>query len=412
MRKIYACCDIGSHSTKLVVAEEHGEKFVILSRFIIKSKGIKRGIITDEDAALLSVKKAITSVENDLGVPIKELLLVLPSDTAEFGMVTGEISLGEEEIGEEEITRVLQAAVSKQDDERILVSINPIFYQVDDSENLKDVLGMTGEKMRVRAVTATITKVAARPFFHLFKRLGIELVDVDFSLVGDFFQGEGKNLRKDAAAVINIGYDKTEIGIFNKGILIKADRLDVGSKWIDKDISFAYNLEKKKCRYLKETFAVSNTRYADVNEIVHIQDRSGNILSINQLKLSEIVESRIHEILTLSKKQINLLTNREIRYIIVTGGISEIAGFEYTLENVFGRSAVLLNTSLLGVRSNSYSSCFGFIQCFSKRSELQNRETTMIPEELLEGTLKKRSKTTNEVGISGIINYFTGNKED
>ena len=57
-------------------------------------------------------------------------------------------------------------------------------------------------------------------------------------------------------------------------------------------------------------------------------------ISINQLEISEIVEARLREILKLSKKQINLLTNKEIRYIIVTGGITEIAGFQYLVENV------------------------------------------------------------------------------
>jgi len=413
MRKIFACMDIGSHSTKLLIMEELKDKFIVLSRFIVKSKGIKKGIIVDEEEALLTVKKIIGMAQDDLHVPIQSLLLVIPSDNVEFSMTEGNIDISGSTITKTEITKVLQVAMKdKQDEQRVLVSVNPVFYSVDDQDNLKDVRGLVGNKLSVKAVVSSIPRSVAYPFFSLFKKLGIELIDVELSLVGDYFAAGSSFLDKEVVAVVNIGYDKCDVGIFNKGILIRSEKLDVGSRLIDKDIAFNYNLERKKCRYLKETFAVCNTRYADVGEVVHIKDKEEKEIIINQLKLSELVEMRVLEILKLAKKQITLLTNREIRYIIVSGGISEIAGFEYTLENVYGRSGILLNTSLMGVRSNSYSSCFGFIQCFARKMELQNKEYTMISGEALDNIAKNKNKTASESGLSGILSYFTGNKED
>lgn len=413
MRKIFSCIDIGSHSIKLLIMEKLKDKFVVLSRFIVKSKGIKKGIIVDEEEALFSIKKIISMAEVDLGVPIQSLLLLIPSDGVEFSMTEGSIDIKGNTIAKPEITKVLQAAIKdKVDENHVLVSVTPVFYSVDDDESLKDVRGLVGNILGVKAVVSTVQRNVALPFFSLFKKLGIEIVDVELSLVGDYFASGADYLDKEVVATINIGYDKTDVGIFNKGILIKCAQLDVGSRLIDKDISFNYNLEKKKCRYLKETFAVSNTRYSDVGEVVHIKDKADNSIVINQLKLSELVEARIHEILKLAKKQITLLTNREIRYIIITGGISEIAGFEYTLENVYGRSAILLNTSLMGVRSNSYSSCFGYIKCFSERLELRDKEYTMISKDALDSVAKSKNKTASESGLSEILSYFTGNKED
>ena len=61
------------------------------------------------------------------------------------------------------------------------------------------------------------------------------------------------------------------------------------------------------------------------------------------------------EILKLAKNEIKNLTNREIRYIIVTGGLSELAGFQYLVENVFGIKAKVCNISVIGLRNNKYS---------------------------------------------------------
>lgn len=413
MRKIFSCIDIGSHSTKLLIMEKLKDKFVVLSRFIVKSKGIKKGVIVNEEEALLTVKKIIAMAQEDLRVPIQSLLLLIPSDNVEFSMTEGNIEIQGNTITKTEITKVLQVAIKDKIDEgRVLVSVTPVFYSVDDNENLKDVRGLVGNKLGVKAVISTVPRSVALPFFSLFKKLGIEIIDVELSLVGDYFASGASYLDKEVVAVVNIGYDKMDVGIFNKGILIKCTRVDVGSKLIDKDIAFNYNLERKKCRYLKETFAVCNTRYADVGEVVHIKDKDGKEVVINQLKLSELTEARTHEILKLAKKQITLLTNREIRYIIVTGGISEIAGFEYTLENVYGRSGILLNTSNMGVRSNSYSSCFGFIKCFQERLERKDKEYTMISKDALDSVAKSKNKTASESGLGGILGYFTGNKED
>ncbi len=412
MRKIYACMDIGSHSIKIVVTEKCDEKFVVLSRFIVKSKGVAGGKIVNEEEALFSVKKAIDMVQKDLGITLTSVLCVLPSESADFRMVRGETAI-HGPIGQQEITKVLQDAVSFEiEEDRVLVSIHPVFYSVDDRENLKDVRGMSGTTLGVKAVIATLEKSYARSFSSLLKRLGIELVDVELSLVGDYYAIKNPELDRSVVGLINIGYDKTEIGIFNKGILIKSESIDIGSRMVDKDIAFHYHLERKKCRYLKETFAVSNTRYADVNEKISIQNREGVTITINQLQISEIVEARIYEILKLAKKQISILTNREIRYIIVTGGISEIAGFEYTLENVFGRQAFVLSENDMGVRSNSYSSCFGFTKCFSERLELRDKAYSMIRDTDIEGMGKRGKKTASEGGLGGLINYFTGNKED
>ena len=67
-------------------------------------------------------------------------------------------------------------------------------------------------------------------------------------------------------------------------------------------------------------------------------------IKINQYELSDLVHSRVREILELSKKEINLLTKDEISYIIVTGGTTEIEGFNSVLKEVFGKN---IKTSLI-----------------------------------------------------------------
>ena len=77
-------------------------------------------------------------------------------------------------------------------------------------------------------------------------------------------------------------------------------------------------------------------------------------ITINQMQLSEVIESRIKEILKLAKNEINRLTKRENKgYIIVVGGISELAGFNYVVEETLGRNASCFNMTVIGARHNN-----------------------------------------------------------
>ena len=116
---------------------------------------------------------------------------------------------------------------------------------------------------------------------------------------------------KSLGAVINIGSDKIDVSIFNKGIIIKEENIDLGSKNIDKDISYIYGVDLTTSRTLKENFAVCSRRYADVNDVLEIETKSGDKIIINQYEISEVVESRVVELLKLAKKQINNLTKEK-----------------------------------------------------------------------------------------------------
>ena len=76
---------------------------------------------------------------------------------------------------------------------------------------------------------------------------------------------------------------------------------------IDKDLSYVYNLKRSQARTLKENFAVSNTRYSDVNDTIELTNKNGDDITLNQLEVSEVVEARLVDLLRLAKKQINIL---------------------------------------------------------------------------------------------------------
>ena len=147
---------------------------------------------------------------------------------------------------------------------------------------------------------------------------------------------------------------------------------------------------------------------AEATEKTILTDRLGEEVVINQKDLSEIIESRLVEILELSKKQINLLTKKNIDYILITGGTSEIGDFNILLDKVFTKQHILGKIENVGVRNNKYSTAYGIIKYYNGRLKLKNKEYSVFNAdelEILSGVHKKVNINENSI-LGKLFGYF------
>lgn len=414
MKKIYTGIDIGSYSIKIIVSEVVNGKFHVLASSNTRCKGIKNGLIVDIESATAYLKVAKEKVEQMLGIEIDQAIVSVPSNDREFNVVEGsiEVETEDKEITSNEIGNVFQDAIlGSVSDSRELIAITPIFFTVDNNAPVKDPKGLTGNNLSVKAVITTIPKTNFKPTMALLKNCGIEVVDVTLGSIGDYYEAKTPDTDKVISAVINIGYSKTEVSIFNKGIMIKNEVLDGGSRLVDQDLMYMYKIRRSQASAIKENFAVSNTRYSNINDKIEIINKLDETIILNQLEVSEIIEARVTDLLKEAKKTINILTNREISYIIITGGISELAGFEYVVENIFDRRTSTLNIRTIGIRNNMYSSAFGIIKYFHNKLDLRGLSYSMVDEEESESLISTKEKLANNFNdsiISKVFSYFSG----
>lgn len=330
MNDYYTSVELGTDTIKILVCQKVDNDFHVIAQVCEKSQGIKKGIIVDTKQAITSVKKALKKINEMLQVKITKAIVCIPSIDCRMDIVVGSCDVIDyQEITGEDISNVLKDALIGHvyDDEELITAI-PISFKVDEKDNIKDPKGMAGKSIETRVLMTTSPKDLVYKILEVLKLSGIDALDVCYSTTGDYFAIKNDNIDTQVGAIINIGEDKTVISVFNKGIMIKNKVISVGSRNIDNDISYIYKTTKEDSRMLKENFVVSSARYADVNEIYNVKLNTGEIKEINQLELSKVVEARLVEILNLIKNELKNLTKREIRYIIVTGGVSELAGFQ------------------------------------------------------------------------------------
>lgn len=414
MDSIYTGIDLGSNSIKVVVCEKKNNKFNVLAATSTKAKGIKEGAIIDTKKATASVKDAMKTIEEMLGFKIKKVIVAIPPTNCNIDIAHGSCDISDyNEITGNDISNAIMDALKEKEfkDEELVTSI-PINFTVDGKEAIKDPKKMHGSKMETKVVFSTTEKEPLYRILEVLKLSGLEAVDIAYTSTGNYYTVKNKKLDELVGAIIDIGETKTNIAIYNKGIQIKNSNIPIGSKNVDKDISYIFKIDLKESKKLKENFAIAVSKNADNTDIVEVTTTENEKKELTQVEVSKVVEARLREILKLAKNEIKNLTNREIRYIIITGGLSEIASFQSIVDDVFGFVAKVCNIATVGVRHNEYSSSLGVIKYFVDKLSLRGKVYNMVEEDEIKDLIEHQESAPTEINeniMSKLAQHFFDN---
>jgi cell division protein FtsA len=377
---IYASIDIGSYITKIVVVRYLKEEnsYDVLASCKVQTVGVKKGIITDKAMAERTIKTGLEQIEKQIGFKLDKAIINIPCYDLEVTIHNGLIYTDDGIIDGKDISKCFKDTIKDNiREDREVITVFPIDFTIDDENKVRNPIGMNGYKLECRLLISTVPKELVYSYLDLFEECKVEVIDLCVGPVADYYQAYQDDFKTKVGAVVNIGYSKIEVSVFNKGLLVKANTLPIGSRMIDKDINYIYGFDKITCRNLKEGLAFATSSYASNTESIEYESLEGEKKKITQLELSQIVEARLEELLKNVKKSLKNLTNREISYIIITGGISDIPGFNYLIENIFGDITRMINMNTMGVRSNIYSSCYGSIKYYCDKLAIRGINETM-----------------------------------
>ena len=413
MKKIYTSIDIGSDTVKFLVAEEINGKIYVLSSSSIKSKGIRKGLIVDANLAVNTIKDGIKKINDDLGFDIKRVLVNVPDYNVKFMYITGNVSVNGI-VDTEHINKVIKDAVyGKIDKDYELVTVIPLDFVLDDKEGNEYPAGLQCKEMQLKGIMITVPKKNIYSVISVIEGAGLEVVDITLSGFSDYAQVGNKNLDKKVGAIINLGHETTNVSIINGGKMMNTETIQLGGINIENDIAYVFGTNIIDARKIKEKFATCHKRFTNLNEVYELENSIGEMVKLNQLEVTEVVMSRMVEILNYAKKQILLLTKKNVDYIVLTGGLTEIKSFKNLVYEILGKDVIIYVMDEIGIRDNKYTTAMGMIKYFSQKMAVRGKEYSMISlddERLLLTPDNKKKK--EKVVVAKMFKGFIRNKEE
>ncbi len=408
MKHIYTSLDIGSDSIKVVVCELCKNKLNLLGASSVKSSGIKRGVISDPRAAIMSIKKAISEVEAMLGISINKVLVNVPSYFAEYKTFKEEYKHDGTIVDGEVMKKITQQIISNNTTRGYeIAAIQTTDYLIDDS-SYREIRGINAKSIVARGVVTLIPKENLYSVVALLENNGINVIDCCISPIADYYAYKTKQYDGKNGVLVDIGAETTTISIVTKGIIAKSSIIQLGGKSLDNDIAYIYKIDNKLAVELKEKFALAHSIGAKSDEVRTVKNIINDEVEINQYKVSEICMARLEEIMNSIKNEISSLTNIENNYIIITGGTSNMRGLGKLVGETLGTKANIESIKLLGVRNNKFATSIGTIIYFISKLKSKGQEYTMISDgEVADIIASARGKNIKDESVlDKVFNYF------
>ncbi len=319
--------DIGTTKICVLVGRknEHG-KIEIVGIGKSDSHGVMRGVVSNIDKTVDSIKKAVKEAEDSSGVEIRNVYVGIAGQHIRSMQHRGQLlrNNAETEITVDEIKKLIQdmrrLAVPAGD--RIIDSL-PQEFIVDNELGIKDPVGMCGAKVEADFHIITGQVSAIQNIRKCIEKAGLNLVEMFLEPHASSCAVLSEDEKEAGVALVDIGGGTSDIAIFQDGIIRHTCVIPFGGNIITEDIKDGCQVMRAHAELLKVRFGSALEQETQDNQVVSIPGLRGREpREISVRNLSRIIQARMEEMIEMIDAEIfsSGFKHKLIAGIVLTGG--------------------------------------------------------------------------------------------
>ena len=335
--------DIGSTKICAIIAQQNGDRLKIAGSGISKSKGIKKGIITNIELASNSIKEALNEAKKVAGTNIDKVVVSISGAYTKSVESYGVVNIPDKEIGIKEINRVMMMADHNanipSDYERIHVL--PYNFKVDNQEYIDDPLGMTGNRLEVHVHIITAQKTSLNNLKKSVELAGIQIDNIVLNGYASSIAVLNDDEKELGVCTIDMGGATCNLCINTSNSIRYNDFLAVGSNNITNDLSMALHTPLSAAEEVKIKYGSLKKVSNELIELPVIGDEN-NTNEISLEIVSNVIYARVEETLMILAKSIDESEFKDQigAGIVLTGGFTKLEGLRELAIAIFDNMPV------------------------------------------------------------------------
>ncbi|HDN94546.1 MAG TPA: cell division protein FtsA [Nitrospirae bacterium] len=332
--------DIGTTKICAVVGEVSGQgsTFNVIGVGTVPSRGIKKGVVTNIEKTVKSIRKAVSEAERMAGVDIRAAQIGITGAHIRCLSSNGVIAVQEKEIGRRDVDSVIEAAkaVAIPFDREILHVI-PLGFSVNGENGITDPCGMEGIRLETNVQIITAAATSVHNLTSSCRKAGLELLDVVFQPLASANAVLTQDEKDLGVVLIDIGGGTTDIALFRNGTLCHSSVLPIGGNNFTNDIAIGLRLPTQEAENIKKKFGCSMISLVKEEEEIEVScsDTSVN-KKIPRRYLVEILQPRAEELFTLIREDLmNSGFHENMNSgVVLTGGAVLMQGMDVMAESI------------------------------------------------------------------------------
>ncbi|MBE2898025.1 cell division protein FtsA [Pasteurellaceae bacterium TAE3-ERU1] len=383
--KIKVGLEVGTSKVVAVVGEVLPDGVVnVLGVGSSPSKGIDRGSITDLDAVVNSIQRAIEGAESIADCQIVSVSLAITGDHICSLNESGWVPIGNGEVTQDEIDDAMTIAQSVKIGEGLsILHVIEQEFSVDNQPNIKNPLGLQGVRLQAQAHLIAANQNLLNNLKKAVERANLKVDEVVFSGLASSYSVLTEDEKELGVCLIDIGGGTIDIIGYTNGALRFSKVIPYAGNRVTDDIAYVFSTSRIEAEKIKVAFGSAINLGKDEElrgesekkiEVPSIGNRPPRVLKRGML--SEVISDRYSELLGLVNNELAKLKQEldakhiksdMIAGVVLTGGGAQIHDILACAENVFGpqvRVGTPLNLTGLTdyVNKPQYATVLGLLQ--------------------------------------------------
>ncbi len=333
--------DIGSTKTCALIGEMDGDAVKFVSLGAAESRGLRKGLIVNLDAAVSSIRRALEEAESIAGVPVESALVGVAGGHVRGLNSRGGITLGPRprDVQREDVKRAVEAArsVSLPEDREVL-HVLPQEFLLDAQGSIRDPMGMVGQRLEVNVHIVTASSAATQNLITAVNRAGVVVADTVLETLAAAEAGLTPDERELGCCLLDIGGGTTELLVYGGGVVRHTAAIPVGGDHFTNDLAVGLRTPIPEAEKIKREHACAFRELLREDlaiEIASVGDRPPRTVFARML--GEIVEPRAQELLALVRDELQRagLDALISAGLVFSGGGSRLHGLVELAERMF-----------------------------------------------------------------------------
>ncbi|MFO0675537.1 MAG: cell division protein FtsA [Polyangiaceae bacterium] len=332
--------DIGTTKVSAVVGEVGDDGITILGVGTVPCRGLRKGIVSNIDWTVRSIKEAIEAAQTMAGVEIRTVYACVAGSHIRSQMSDGVAAIAGGEVTRADVDRVLEGARAiPVDADRQILHVLPREFMVDIQDGIRDPIGMSGVRLGAKVNLVTAATTCVQNVIRCAERCGLTVADVVLQSLASADAVLSEDEKEIGAAVIDIGGGTTDILLYVDGGIAHSSVIPVGGLNVTNDIAAGLRTPMAEADRLKRLSGCALGRLVSDDEEIEVPGVGGHPPRRTARRvLSDIIEPRVEEIFAVIRKRIEDtgLLEQLSAGAVLTGGAVLLEGMPEFAEEILG----------------------------------------------------------------------------
>ncbi len=325
--------DIGSKTIKAAIGEASKDgKLLLIKVLKTPSDGMRKGVVDDTAEVMRSLSGILSEIKKIAKGGVRNIFLGVGSSDVKVQSSLGvvAVSRSDYEIYEDDIQRAIQGsqAINLPPNRMVLHSIVKEFI-VDGVRDIRDPIGMIGNRLEVSSLIIDAFEPAVKNLTKCVETLGGGLSGLILSPLASARSVLSKNQKDLGVVLIDIGFGKTGMCVYEEGKLLHAAVFPVGSGNITNDLAIGLKTSVETAEVIKLSFGSALSREIGARESVDLSKIDPQAKGVVAKKfIAEVIEVRLAEIFEMVNNELKAI-NKSGRLpggVVLVGGGAKLPG--------------------------------------------------------------------------------------